>query len=852
MKSRLVDAPVNIGAARGMAEQAIVGCAFQLEVIRMRFVALPCSRYKARSFRRCDVSERSKTHEANVACGEWISTLRGVGVPGGWMAAAKSDFGSFFTASFFRQFQRTHFHRRTPVSRLPYRIPRRHIASRGVAMGPMAWEVIPDDVLVPRRTHPRHRVVASDVQVFGRKRNLRAADIATAAADRAGTWPISADDAGPFEKRARTPSEIKARGKVEARVEHGIQRATAGLTDRPPTKPTTSVPEVSKPKARKEPTKQTTKPMTDLKSTEVTTATPKAQKPDTPSSTQPEAISYGTLSSMDEGMARAHKHSRKRARDAQTLLKRAVSVKDVKFFNRLIRDFGNDKQLGFAEEAFNRITQVKGLERNVYSHTNMLNACVRVGELEKARLVWKNMLHEKDCAPNEVSYTVFIKGLAQEGALDEATELLETMCSVDSDVTPNVRTFSTLLRNCVRHADGVNADRCFDAMRSAGVEPDVASFEYLVKTKCAAFDAEEAWNTHQEMERLYLEATPQLLAALATVSSITGDVEKAREACVAAKAAIEANGAGVVLSSEGGNEGLFGKGMEGTNGIDTDDFEDGDDDMMEKEVNRNAHGTTGQMSESVRAFLRLRNSDAARQVSDVEEFLGKGDEHVKAVASDVKNGHESKKSLVKVIEGEGDQLDFSKTFSNSLPVKLEVCSGHGDWVVDRCVRDKGKYNWLAIEMRRNRVRMTWAKGVRQRLGNLAVLRGMAHEMIDSRIPDDALTEIHVNYPDPPEWVGSKQCLVDLEFLKQAHRALKKETDLNPNSGHLTLVTDDPGYAMRMCRELSKVPELFSPTANDGAPFVAGIPSDYGGSYFDEMWKNGRQTDRYYMRYKVER
>ena len=46
-----------------------------------------------------------------------------------------------------------------------------------------------------------------------------------------------------------------------------------------------------------------------------------------------------------------------------------------------------------------------------------------------------------------------------------------------------------LLRNCVRHADGVNADRCFEAMRGAGVAPDAASFEYLVKTKCAAFDA---------------------------------------------------------------------------------------------------------------------------------------------------------------------------------------------------------------------------------------------------------------------------------------------------------------------------------------------------------------------------
>jgi hypothetical protein len=56
----------------------------------------------------------------------------------------------------------------------------------------------------------------------------------------------------------------------------------------------------------------------------------------------------------------------------------------------------------------------------------------------------------------------------------------------------------------------------------------------------------------------------------------------------------------------------------------------------------------------------------------------------------------------------------------------------------------------------------------------------------------------------------------------------------------------------MCRELSRRPDLFAPTAEDGKPFVSGVPEGYGGSYFDEMWKNGRQTDRYYMRYRAEK
>ena len=717
------------------------------------------------------------------------------------------------------------------------------------------WEVIPDDVLVPRRTARRHRVVAGDVQVFGRKPRTNAADIRPGDARSART-AVSADEAIPREKRAQAPPEIHMRDEVRARTASEVpcdapSAARAGANE-PPTHA------ASRSGVSSEAKKKASASNHDA------SETPKrvCLRPESPQ-LEREPISHGTLAAMDEGMARAHKANRKRARDAQTLLRRAVTVRDVKFFNRLIRDFGNDKQLGFAEEAFRRVSECDGLERNVYSHTNMLNACVRVGELEKARRVWENMLAE-NVEPNEVTYTVFIKGLSQSGRLDEAMELIETLCAENSTVAPNVRTFSTLLRNCVRHADGVNADRCFEAMRGAGVTPDAASFEYLIKTKCAAFDARGAWAAHEEMEREYLDATPQALAALATVSSITGDVASAEKACVLAKAAIEANGAGVVAPSA---DGARGDGLFSSLDDDEDHTENGapETDFPESAPNdrfgRVTHASSSsgkhpgdeKMSESVRAFLRLRNSDAARQVADVEEFLARGEASVAAVAADVRAGHASASSPVKVVEGKGPVLDFRKLFDGGRsekepprPVKLEVCSGMGDWVVSRAAADARSADWLAIEMRHNRVRMTWAKGVRARLNNLAVLRGMAHEMLSSRVPEDSLSEIFVNYPDPPEWVGSTQCLVDAAFLLEAHRALTR------GCGVLTLVTDDAGYAMRMCRELSRRPDLFAPTAEDGKPFVSGVPEGYGGSYFDEMWKNGRQTDRYYMRYRAEK
>ena len=124
-------------------------------------------------------------------------------------------------------------------------------------------------------------------------------------------------------------------------------------------------------------------------------------------------LSTSYLASLDEGMKRAVKQNRKRAREAQTLLKRAMKVKDVKFFNRLLKDFGNDKQYGFAKEAFERISRA-GLTPNVYSYTNILNAATRVGEVEEMRTIWKAM-SDAGVEANEVAYTVLVKGESQNG-----------------------------------------------------------------------------------------------------------------------------------------------------------------------------------------------------------------------------------------------------------------------------------------------------------------------------------------------------------------------------------------------------------------------------------------------------
>jgi len=263
--------------------------------------------------------------------------------------------------------------------------------------------------------------------------------------------------------------------------------------------------------------------------------TEKAQS--SPNELQP--TPYSQLAKLDEGMNRCFRANRKRSRDAQTLLKRARKLKEVKFFNRLIRDFGNDKQFGFAEEAFRILeNDCDGIKPNAYSYTNLLNACVRVGELKRAREVFLKMESECEESPNEVTCTVFVKGLCEEGLIEEALELVKDMVrGTAGRPRANVRTFSTVLRNCVRYRDVRSAERAFALMRACfDVLPDAACFEYLSKTYASRLDVEKAEKTLNDLELQQdengklLNIPASALASLAGVAATVGDIDVAKRA----------------------------------------------------------------------------------------------------------------------------------------------------------------------------------------------------------------------------------------------------------------------------------------------------------------------------------
>ncbi len=80
---------------------------------------------------------------------------------------------------------------------------------------------------------------------------------------------------------------------------------------------------------------------------------------------------------------------------------------------------------------------------------------------------------------------------------------------------------------------------------------------------------------------------------------------------------------------------------------------------------------------------------------------------------------------------EMNKLSLSSIFGNNNPVKLEVCSGSGDWIVEKAVEHPDT-NWVcllscvtywkvALEIRTERVFHIWSRAILRGVHNVFIL-----------------------------------------------------------------------------------------------------------------------------------
>lgn len=212
-----------------------------------------------------------------------------------------------------------------------------------------------------------------------------------------------------------------------------------------------------------------------------------------------------------------------------------------------------------------------------------------------------------------------------------------------------------------------------------------------------------------------------------------------------------------------------------------------------------------------------------------------------------------------------EALALQKSLSK-LPVKLEICSGDGEWVVAQAGADwstslgtaasptaaaavrQPKALWVALELRCDRIQHTLTQYMManphttlhrppassdslpplgQRLHNLALLGGNAAKIVPGHIAPGSISEIFINHPQPPDRVtgGGDVATEGSSKDKHAQKKNKRDGGKDKNQGaHLltqeffaqlvkvlkvggaiTIVTDNQAYAKSLAASIATLP-----------------------------------------------
>lgn len=167
-----------------------------------------------------------------------------------------------------------------------------------------------------------------------------------------------------------------------------------------------------------------------------------------------------------------------------------------------------------------------------------------------------------------------------------------------------------------------------------------------------------------------------------------------------------------------------------------------------------------------------------------------------------------------------------KVFLNEAPIYIEYCSGNGSWIAAKA-RAEPHVNYVAVEVRFDRVRKIWAKAKNLFLNNLFTIWGEAFTFTHYYVPNSSVSKIFINFPDPwPKRRQEKHRLLTKEFIFEMARVLKP-------SGTIMFVTDEENYLQRTCRLFLESPHL---TPSFPEPYVVTEFPNYGTSFFDTLWR----------------
>ncbi|KAF3673793.1 Pentatricopeptide repeat-containing protein [Capsicum annuum] len=133
---------------------------------------------------------------------------------------------------------------------------------------------------------------------------------------------------------------------------------------------------------------------------------------------------------------------------------------------------------------------------DVITLNTVINGFCKMGRIEEAQKVFKDMMMGKFCAPDGVTFTTVISGFLKLGKVEEALELLHRVMP-ESGLNPNVVTYNAVIQGLSKLHRIDEAMEVFRSMVSCGIGVDCMTYTIIIDGLFESDKVDEAkrfWN----------------------------------------------------------------------------------------------------------------------------------------------------------------------------------------------------------------------------------------------------------------------------------------------------------------------------------------------------------------------
>ncbi|CAN8252298.1 unnamed protein product [Cochlearia groenlandica] len=158
------------------------------------------------------------------------------------------------------------------------------------------------------------------------------------------------------------------------------------------------------------------------------------------------------------------------------LMKECKVKADVITYSTVMNAWSSAGYMEKAAQVFQEMVNA-GVKPDAHAYSILAKGYVRAKEHEKAEELLETMV--ESARPNVVIFTTVISGWCSSGSMEGAMRVFNKMC--ESNVSPNIKTFETLMWGYLEVKQPWKAEEVLQMMRGYGVKPEDSTFRLLAE-----------------------------------------------------------------------------------------------------------------------------------------------------------------------------------------------------------------------------------------------------------------------------------------------------------------------------------------------------------------------------------